>query len=732
MNKKVFKKSLKKLLASVVIALIILPLISINVSALNSIQSIKVKGSIEISHDGRRSKDAKAINFKDYVKTETKNTRALLGSAMESVYDNKTHINSGFQNGVDICWTFGNKNLLESYLSKQEDVDMELSARHMDYVLSNLLPDSINRDPGSGAAPLETFPYFSTNLGPVKEVNFPFNTSISGLDLDDLNKNIENVYLEGYKVFPSIYKEINGDNITYTVEADGLSIEEVPESYIFQLRSNMKQHIKTFGALTAVGLAQNAKVRYPAEEYVYSSSDSVDFDHNLSIIGWDDDFCENNPEGSVLGEQPINSGAWLVSDSNQPYGNQFYYIAYDDTFIEKLLIGIDDVSVGTKYDVYRHDLIGFNDLVYFDPINENGDAEMIYMNAYEKLDTEPEYLNKIGIIAFGNVTIDAYYLAGGLKGNTDIEAEGIYLGSTSLENPEISYFTMDVNNPILINKGTFVIGYKITTHYDTPVGRVSIIPVEREDAEERFDNITLKLNSYIQEDTVKRVPNCNFVIRAYTSSEELSNDTFLVTYDLQGGEGEFPGVNVSAGSYVENSQVPTREGYNFTGWTPDPETTPITKNTVFVANWEKVEAPNEDDDTPVSNEPDVPDNKPDNTATFVFGDGIIRYVEIGEDGYVVSIPTPEKKEGYRFIGWNPDPKRVKATVDTVFYGLWERLGDSSSGETTTEYTKGETNDGTQAPITIPNAGKSIISILVIISISVTGIVFFVKYKRLDI
>lgn len=731
--KKIMKINIKikRILAIFIITLMMFPLLQINVIASNY-NKVTLYDIKKYKFDGNIPEDIEIVEYKDLnLKKDLSNSNLLGQNTLESKYDISTHINSGYQSMLDICWAFGNKNLLESYLSKKLNIKQNFSARHMDYALSNRVSNSINREPGTGSVPVFTFTYFTSNKGPVKEDNFPFNTAIESPTEETLNKNIENIYLEGFISYPSILKEITGNTTKYSVIKNHKLIKNVPETEVNQIRNLYKKHIKQYGALTAFGASKSERVEYPAEEFVYNTTDeSFSYDHNLSIIGWDDNFCANNPDGSTSGSIPKSAGAWLVSDSNQPNGNQFYYVSYDDIFIEKLLLGFTDVSVGNRFNVYQHDLIGFNQGAIVPAMNQEGDPIIQIGNIYTKTDSDIEYLNKIGFYTTGNLTVDAYYVPKESVNNKNFKEKGTKVGTITVDNYDFEYTTIDINQSIQIPKGDFQIMLVIKDNKynsENPRG-VSILFEEKDLANNEYVNITHKNKSFVINNSEPLIiKNGNYPIRLYTSNKVLNTNTYLVSYDLQGGKGEFPSVNVTEGNYVVNTQIPTKEGYRFIGWEPNPETTPITKNTTFVAQWEKVINQNNKNDNI-----NILLNKPDNTVTFVFGDGAIKYVEIGKDGYVKNIPILEPKEGYRFLGWNPDPKKVKANEDTVFYALWEKIGLNNSSTTNTEYTRGTKNDGTQANIKIPNAGKSVVIVFVILLIGSFGVVSFIKYKKIDI
>lgn len=721
------KNVLNKKILLLIILLMVFPLLSISVYARTYVDKPLEFKDIKV-YDSK-TKRVKNLPVVDYSSVQTRRKSGVLGQELlEPVYDNRTYINSGYQSTLDICWAFSNKNLLESLLRKKYNTKLNFSARHIDFALSSVVLDSLYREPGTGNVPLYTFPYYSTNQGPVKETNFPFNTSVDPPTLEELNQNIENIYVEGITELPQIHKERVGNNITYKVVTFEKIINNVPESAIKTLRDNVKRYIKEYGSLSAYTSSKNIQVMYSGEEFVYNATGSNDdIDHNVSIIGWHDTFCSDHPDGSTSGVQPINSGAWLVSDSNQPNGDQFYYIAYDDVFIEQMLYGFNDASIGKRFNIYRHDLIGMNGTI--SPLAKNTEGEPIVQiaNVFNKTESGTEYLNKVGFYTLGNVTVDVYYIPTAAVENGKFEKEGTLLKTINIPETAFQYHTIDINQSIQIPVGKFAIELVIKDHRPVGTERKVKIGVEYKAEETMLKNIIYKNKSYIINNESITPITYNFPIRAYTSNQPLQTNTFLVSYDLQNGSGDFPSISVTEGSIVENTQIPTREGYQFKGWVPDPAVTPIIKNTTFVAQWQLIP----EDETPGDETPNDGNTVNKNKVAFVFGDGETRYIEVGEDGYVKNIPEPEPKEGYRFLCWNPDPKKVKVKEDTVFYAVWEKLGSNDSGKTEIEYTRGTKNDGTQANIRIPNAGKSITIVLVILSISTLGIVFYIRYRKID-
>ena len=98
--------------------------------------------------------------------------------------------------------------------------------------------------------------------------------------------------------------------------------------------------------------------------------------------------------------------------------------------------------------------------------------------------------------------------------------------------------------------------------------------------------------------------------------------------------------SVAYGSAITAPETPEREGYEFTGWTPEvPEVMPA-EDLTFEATWNVLQY----------------------TVKFVV-DGVAVYEESLDYGTVVTKPADPVKEGYTFAGW--DPEFVEGTTVPV-------------------------------------------------------------------
>lgn len=658
--------------------------------------------------------------------TDVKNL--VTGITLESKYDIKDQMKGAEQKNLDICWAFASKGSVESYLKTQKLLDYEFSSRHMDYILSNNYDLGITRDLASYNYMPFALNYFTQNYGPVLESNFPFNTKKDQKTKAELEKNIENIYLDDYTYFPSIIKEKKEDNtIDYTLKLIDVDNEKnnrkINDDEVRQLRNAMKAHIKQYGALMAAIQADPAhSVQDPANQFYYTPLNKAGkINHSVNIVGWDNYFCQNHENGSTSGEKPVSPGAWLVRDSNKPYGNQYYYVSFDDKFIETFVLGSGSMYIGKKYNIYTQDVVGANGIVkmnytrsktFKSPYNitttfdesKNDILGYTIANVFKKDTTKKETIEKISFMAQGpSVALITYLPKLSLEtGNYTKGAKNIGKAYLGVEGTQ--YKTVELETPFELPNEDYAIVVSIAqalpknrpTNSSNLAKQEIYIPAEiGGEGVDLSENIKMNDKSYIlaTEQVLSQpiMSPANFIIRAYTT--QIGGGTETPT------EPEKPPVT------PEDPEKPPVKP-------DDPEKPPVT--------------PEDPEKPPV--EPEKPVQPTGEKATFVFGNGEIKTADIGTDGYVMNIPTPPTIEGMIFMGWNPDPRTTKADANTVFTGLWEEK-NSQILQYDTKITKAKRSDLTSSPISMPSAGlRNVLIIIAPILIS-TAIVSYLKYRK---
>lgn len=128
--------------------------------------------------------------------------------------------------------------------------------------------------------------------------------------------------------------------------------------------------------------------------------------------------------------------------------------------------------------------------------------------------------------------------------------------------------------------------------------------------------------------------------------------------------------------------TPTREGYEFTGWTPEFSDT-VTGDVTYTATW-----------TPVGGGSTGGGNTGGNggstvshyTVTYTDGvDGEVIFADQIKGGLIYGTDTPAfdgtpERVGYKFVGWDPEVA-TKVTGNAVYTARWEKVDEEVVGPT---------------------------------------------------
>lgn len=150
-------------------------------------------------------------------------------------------------------------------------------------------------------------------------------------------------------------------------------------------------------------------------------------------------------------------------------------------------------------------------------------------------------------------------------------------------------------------------------------------------------------------------------------------ETHTVTFDT--GEGSpTPTQTVESGKTVTTPKDPTRQGYEFAGWTLDGEPydfgTPVTRDLTLKAMWEKTDEPATASHTIRF----TTGNSPDTTITV-------------KDGQIVPRPKDPTRDGWKFTGWyaadadTPYDFTRPVITDLTLTARWEKTGGQLPGDT---------------------------------------------------
>jgi len=345
------------------------------------------------------------ISIKESIRRSKYNTLLLGNTSLES-YFNLADLYDAIikdQMRTPACWAFATMGVLESNIAIRNNLPLKgYSPYHMEYFTCQMY----NRGLEDGGNIDIALAYMINGNGPVLETDFPTESVydenkgyyIADLEDVDLSK-IAQLKINKTTDFPAVHKEYAPNGIIYTYEKYEVEV----------LRQNVKQHIKEHGAVIASmyinmqmtpdgGYASNF---YDSTNNIFCCTDNTLIpNHQVPIVGWDDTkraYIAQNSYGKTFGD------------------NGYFYISYDDVFIEEAMYGITNLEKLTadSYDnIYQYDELGMNYSIGLGSKTNNELArltELYYANVFNRNSTqEEEYINEVGVYVANTTGIEIY------------------------------------------------------------------------------------------------------------------------------------------------------------------------------------------------------------------------------------------------------------------------------------------------------------------------------------
>ncbi|WP_407432805.1 C1 family peptidase [Methanobrevibacter sp.] len=314
------------------------------------------------------------------------------------------------QGWMGACWTFGMTGTLESALLKAANITTDFSENNMQ---NTMLQYSIYGCGGTGE--------FGANI-----LSTAYLLSWLGAFTQDAD-----TYDEVGKISPVIttMNDIHVQDVVFTPN------NEIPNG------TQLKLAIMKYGSIDVSFFGQSTfdevNPYYNPETHAQYVNESLDANHDVSIVGWDDNY---NASNFLI--TPPGNGAWIVKNSySTKWGdNGFLYVSYYD----KTLMSSKDVSnYATSIIIENTEPYNKNyqySLIWGAEFN-SGNQSVSYMNEFEALENDAiaavgTYFNKEGI----NYTVTIYV-------NDELK-----LTQTGLS-PYFGYHTIKLNEYIPIRKG---------------------------------------------------------------------------------------------------------------------------------------------------------------------------------------------------------------------------------------------------------------------------------------
>lgn len=353
------------------------------------------------------------------------------------------------QEKTNMCWTFATTSTIESSLLIEQNKEVDLSEKHIDYSTIYTLDDgaknpfgyySKTKDVGgnyylSGA-------YLSAGRGPILETKLPWSTTSS-----------------------SKSNTLNQKSDYYVNEIDYISSKSCDANTILAIKKNLTE----YGAIGAQIYAETPTyVSNDKLSYYYNGNNTIN--HALTIVGWDDDYSASNFKTT-----PKGNGAWLTKDTyptiftgNSTIPAGYHYVSYYDTNICASLMSAYKVETTSFDNKYTNNIHGFSG-----NIATTDASSIIFKNIYTKQNNASEKLSKVNIFTgYPGDKYEIYY------SDVDDYSKAVKIGEGTATKE--GYTSINTSKNISITSEKFYIYLKYTTAYtEADTGKTYyVFPVE--------------------------------------------------------------------------------------------------------------------------------------------------------------------------------------------------------------------------------------------------------------
>ncbi len=288
-----------------------------------------------------------SINISNTYASPAQQEHITTSATLPASYDLRDYIDIQVENqGVyNICFSYASLTSVETLLAKKYNEYYDFSELH--FALSLYLQDNEEisvKDALDNGGNFSQFDFYTQkDKSLVLEEDLPISKydymsdakyALMEQDFNSVNNNFKPLVQVTETVsFPKIY----GDKSDYDA------------TELTSFRNSVKQHLMQHGSLTTAihskaGLSHNDKYfKVTGDQYLDDTSSAIyaRLDHMVSIVGWDDNY---NANGAWE-----NKGAYLCLNSwGQSFGDGgYFYISYDDYFVEYSIQGVTDINFCT-------------------------------------------------------------------------------------------------------------------------------------------------------------------------------------------------------------------------------------------------------------------------------------------------------------------------------------------------------------------------------------------------
>lgn len=399
------------------------------------------------------------IEYKEQTLAESRslfNVKLLRAANMYNLKNNIT-IPVKHQGTTNECWAFSANSVIETNLALKNSEVLDFSERYLHYATAKNFTDGTNpkgwnRDITQGGNMFIALPFYVSGQGPILENEMPFVNNETKIELASIQNKTTVKKIESYVIFPGIVKTRTGNTVYYTNGA-----EKDPKVYteveVNSVRNAIKEHIIKYGGVSTITYGSDPQ-NYTTDLTAYYYNGTADYDHQVTIVGWDDNYAVTNFKE---GNRPVNPGAYIALNS---YGTTFgdsgyYYISYDDTYVEASMFGVKDIT-NIDYDhIYQYDEYGVTDTI---AITES--TKTVYgANVFTRDSSKNENLQEVGIYSLGYVNCEVYVN----PTNGTLNSENLTKVTSSVVSLVPGYQTIKLSSPVQLTGTKFAIVVKYTS-----------------------------------------------------------------------------------------------------------------------------------------------------------------------------------------------------------------------------------------------------------------------------
>lgn len=323
------------------------------------------------------------------------------------------------QGDLGTCWAIAASSALESSLLPREH--LEFAPDHMS------LKNSFERTQNDGGDYTMVMAYLTSWQGPVLEQDDPYGDAYSPDHLEAV-RHVQEV---------QVFKEKEYDKIKEAVYHYGA----VQTSIYMDLRSS-----------------NSVSDYYNEETYAYSYPTVEPANHDILIIGWDDDYSAENFKQGVT-----QDGAFICQNS---WGTKFaengiFYVSYEDAKIGENSVVYTKIEPTNNYDrLYQTDLCGWVGQLGYEK------EDCYFANVYTA--DSDQKLEAVGFYALGENTKYRVYVINQYESTIDLVLKKTYTEG-KLENQ--GFYTIPLDDEVFVEAGErFAVIVEIyTPRIDFPV-----------------------------------------------------------------------------------------------------------------------------------------------------------------------------------------------------------------------------------------------------------------------